>query len=396
MPHCPKCGSFKLTSSGVRNNKRRYRCRCGAAPSFPIETSPGKEEHNEEKAERLSINGSEYTSDKIIEIVYSEMKNERSLLKAHGFDPEEWTLVHATNNLWHSQRPNDLGQLVMCQSKITCRPRDKTKEISEENIIKLISSLKPIKPNGNLKPIKTSPNKWLEITVTDLHLGDEGTEETVEKFLIHMREIAAKIKGQGYKVCFAQMGDLMAYDTFARTTTKGTQQHTSMSYDEVWKLSADTMIEAISVLADVAEVDVVSVCGNHDRVSVFTIFQALSFYFKYHPRVKVDAVMSNRKYRVFGPTLVYFVHGDVPQKNIDSLCEREAREEFGKSVHAEIHLGHLHHEYAKEADGVTLRWLKSLAKTNEWHYYNGYTGTSPALMSFVWDDKGLREMWWSR
>jgi hypothetical protein len=98
---------------------------------------------------------------------------------------------------------------------------------------------------------------------------------------------------------------------------------------------------------------------------------------------------------MFFDNLVMWTHGDMNKSNLKSLLHREARAEYGRSKHAEIHAGHYHHERTIEGDGVTLRYIGSMARSDNWHKRSGYTGARENVTSFVWSDGGLEEIWYS-
>ena len=68
----------------------------------------------------------------------------------------------------------------------------------------------------------------------------------------------------------------------------------------------------------------------------------------------------------------------------------EAREEWGRTLYHEFHLGDLHHEIVTENGGLTIRRLSSLTATDGWHAGMGFVGAIQKAQAFVWNkERGL-------
>lgn len=74
-----------------------------------------------------------------------QSKNPDYVLQAHGYDPENWELVQATNNIWEQNNQVD-GLIQLYQSKIVVKPKPKG-----FNLAAFTESIKPVK----LTTIKT-------------------------------------------------------------------------------------------------------------------------------------------------------------------------------------------------------------------------------------------------
>jgi hypothetical protein len=163
---------------------------------------------------------------------------------------------------------------------------------------------------------------------------------------------------------------------------------------EVLDLGLGMLIEGIQRLAELAFVEVLRIPGNHDRFFMYTVIKALDYYFMQDENVAVDTDHRSRKYRVIGKALVGWEHGSMPKKNAGGWLSIEAREEWGTTEWAEIHAGHWHAQITTEKNGLIIRYLSTMAPTNEWHFDKGYVGNVRSTASFLWDlEKELKEIW---
>jgi hypothetical protein len=84
------------------------------------------------------------------------------------------------------------------------------------------------------------------------------------------------------------------------------------------------------------------------------------------------------------------------RKNIGDWLIDRAREDYGKSLYAEVHSGHIHHEYVRQDGAIIVRSLPTISNASWWEHQQGYPKGMKTMMSFVWShDNGLREMWYS-
>lgn len=355
-------------------------------------------------SEEIKQDGS-IVSDKLIRIREMDSKNPKSVLEAHGFDPEQWILINAKNNFWNGMRPKDRGLLVLFQSKITVKPR-KESEITFSQVDDFFKNYQSTtKSDSSFTPRGYDKDGMvLEINLADLHVGNIGAYNVVEKDIFEkvdyvIEDILSRIKYVKIsKIILVQNGDILHADTKGRTTTSMTHTVTtdgSTNY-EMFDKGVGLLINAIDKLEKVAPVHVVGIYGNHDMILSYTLMKSLEFYYRENKNVTVDASHNPRKFMKFGNNLVLWAHGDISVKNVKSMIQKEARKEFGETKFAEIHLGNFHHQSVLEGDGIIIRYLPSISPTDEWHADKGYVGSIKTVQSFLWDlEIGLRETWFS-
>lgn len=347
---------------------------------------------------KIEIDGSQ-TSDRLIAIAEDEAKDPRRLLECHNYDPDEWELIDATNNLWHGMRSWRLAntRLVMYQSKIRARPKREI-GLTLEMIGDYFENFKG-KTAEIIKPANNKGEYLGEICLADMHSGKHPYMETSsveERLKYTIGDIVPRLSPLKLeRIYLVSLGDLLHFDNKDKNTTGGTDLNSGgESAEEVFRSTTDMLIAGINDLAAIAPLEIIHIPGNHDRLTSFAMLTALDYYYHKSKAVTVDAGRSARKYRLWGVNLIGWTHGDMPKKNIDKWLHVEAREEWGKAKFAEVHAGHFHTQVTQEDNGMIVRYLPSFTPTDEWHYERGYIGNVQATMSFLWGKElGLREIW---
>lgn len=341
-----------------------------------------------------------YTSDKLIKINDEDLKDPEFLLKAHGFDPNEWELISAKNSIWNQGGKSGIKNLY--SSKVNVKPRigvteDEIKTFYED----LVRKYNPntdfwlnIKPDGGI---------LYEIPVMDLHYGKFASgnltngaydyNEAERCFNTIVSEAIEDIKSRNVAKILMPIGnDLLHFDNVQGTTTRGTAQDTNMRHQEMFKGCVEMLIDGITALSEYAPVDIIYVPGNHDFSSSWHVVMTLWAYFHNNPNVLVDVDMHPRKYYEWGNCLIGFTHGDKEGKRLDKIMQVEAKEAWGRSKYCEWHNAHLHSEQAiRELGGIIIRNLPSVTGEDNWSHESGYVGAVRKCICFIWDkEKGLK------
>ena len=162
----------------------------------------------------INADGSQ-KSDKLLRMSEENSKDPEFLLKAHGYDPNEWEIVSSKSSIWNQHNKQD-GTLTLYSSKITARPL--TNKFNIDDVIAKLEKVKPKKLNISKKP-NTAREGLLEIPLFDQHFGIS----TYEDYLETQERIGQKIaKKQWDEVLFVIGQDLLHNDGFTSQTTKGT------------------------------------------------------------------------------------------------------------------------------------------------------------------------------
>lgn len=353
---------------------------------------------------------------RLVEMNDEDDKSPTRMMELHGFDPNEWILIDCVNNEWnaqvhHSRVDADGRKLEMRQSKIRVKPKVKT--ITLEDIKKWFDET-TFTVNAPLTvPLQYDPNgETLELDFADLHNGlyawiaETGANYDIKiarKFFMRaIADILSRCHGRKFKqIILALLGDLLHTDNESQTTTKGTFQQVDGRIPLVFTETLEMLIEAVTQLAAIAPVDVLYTRGNHDYVTGWTLIKALEQRFYSDTNITVDVCPDTQKHRLIGNTLIGFVHGAMPEKNLSGWLQVLGRK-LDKSIpFMEVHSGHRHEERLTEIkqtkmnEGVVVRTMPTISNSSTWEHDEGYAGATRAVMCFVWDDvRGLREIWY--
>ena len=365
-----------------------------------------------ENAEEVSSNqkvtykeNGEMIFEGIIELLTGQAITPEIVMEAHNLKPDEWKVISFTSNAWQSQVKGG-NKIVLWQSKITVKPRT-TNEITFEDVDRYFEN-KDL--NAPIVPIKSDYNKKgeiLEICIPDLHSGllawrhetgdDYDLNIAKERFFKAISDIVSRSENCSFsKILFVTLGDLLHTDNDAQTTTKGTFQQVDGRLAKIFDYTLDMIIDAIKMLSNIAPVEVIYICGNHDRVLGYTLIKAAKKAFTENGRVEFDVSPNPQKFRLLGNTLIGWTHGDMPKKNMLGWLQDRARKEFGESKYAEIHSGHFHSEQVQTGAGVTIRYMPNLASASYWEHQQGFPHTTKTVMCYRWHrEKGLRSIWYN-
>lgn len=349
-----------------------------------------------------------HVSSKLIDLSLEELslmenKSVEFLLRAHGYDPEEWELVNTTSRKWGIYSKIDKIQTLYA-SKIICRPRKD--ELSIENIKKIFSEMDREYSPISHTPIKySSTGKMLELSIADLHLGklcwvgdsnDTYNFEIARKrFFYIINDVLSKVNNHSFqKILFVWSNDFFHFDNLASSTTAGTRQDTDLKLTQMFKIGMKMLIEAVDILKSIAPVETFYIGSNHDKLLSYFATETLAAWFRNESRVTVDTDPTIRKYVEFGKCLIQFSHGHSEGKRIGDVMSIEEREAWGRCPYNEVHAGHFHSERTVTKDnGVIVRYLGSPTGTDTWHYESGYVGAIKKGQSFIWDkETGLEQI----
>ena len=371
-----------------------------------------KIEDNIPKQETIEIhsNGSQ-TSSKLLKMNEQQNKNPAFLLEAHGYDSKEWMILSSKSSIWNTNSKEN-GIQDLYSSKITVKPL--TEGIKLEDIE---NHFKNYKPHFNSKsPIIKNSKKMFELPIVDLHIGkmawgSESGENFDSKILKDnfyqiLSDILNKISGQSFeKIIFPFGNDLLNTDNMEGNTTGGTRQDNDLRIQKMFNIGSEMMIDMISELQKIAPVEVLLVTGNHSRLTEFYLSRLLEAYFRNCSHITFDNRPCKRKYVEYGNSLIGFSHGETEKTRIGGLMPVEVPEMWGRTKYREFHLGHLHSEQAKQAegivfkkqiqesDGLIIRHLPSITGSDVWHYNSAYVGAIRKTQGFIYDKEyGLTDI----
>lgn len=254
-----------------------------------------------------------------------------------------------------------------------------------------------------MKYRKLSDPHLLEISIADAHFGKYAWDkETGHDYDL---SVATKLyqqafedllnKTQSYKIekiTIPLGNDLFHIDNRAGTTERGTIVDYDSRYTKIITTVQQALVEAIDLALEVAPVEVLHVPGNHDRTVSWHLSNWLHAHYGGRTKsVTVDIEPRTRKYQLYGNTLLGWTHGDQEKhRDLPLIMASEAADLWAKSLHREIHLGHLHQRKqlvylgTDTRHSVTVRVLPSISATDYWHYANGYVGSPRAAEAYLY------------
>lgn len=384
----------KIMSENIRSISRRYRQANNLDENFC--KLPEKHSEVEETNITLEFNkdGSQ-TSERKIELGKNEELTPNLLLQKHGFDINKFKLVSAKNSKWVSQAKG--GKVVqLYSSKITVKPVNDF-VISQENIDKIVSGIK-------IKPIKTTYKKTryadngkaLVLPISDLHYqllatngstGDNYTKEIAENLYYYIIEdVLERTQHLKFEKIFYTIGsDMFNSDNKAGTTTKGTPQNNDGEIEEAIIDMTDIIVNCIEKLRTISNVEVIYINSNHDSMTSFGVANTLRKLYDKSDDVNIDYKWIDRKYKVFGNTLLGFAH-NLKDNKVNDIIQADARHLMSETTNTVYFLAHLHHENCKDVGGTDVRRLPTVSALSRWAYENGYNAVRKN-QSFIIDGK---------
>jgi hypothetical protein len=337
------------------------------------------------------------------------------ILTAHGLKAELWEMVSYKHNTWNSQLKGGILQISF-QSKLTAKPRQNAVTFTDiENYFKNKDFGVGIKKT---EALRYDPNgEILEICLPDLHNGllawrketgkDYDIQIAKEHFYQCLYDITNRCENKRLKkIVFVTLGDLMHIDNDMQTTTKGTFQQSDGRTAKIFDATLDMLVDGITILGDIAPVDVIYLAGNHDRTTGYMVIKAAEQAFRKDDNITFDTAPNPQKFKLMGNVLIGWTHGDMQKQNMSGWLQQTARREYGQSKFAEVHAGHYHSlktietkrdmTQTDDAGGIVIRYLPTICNASYWEHQQGYGSAVKALMAFVWNEvNGLREMWQS-
>lgn len=270
------------------------------------------------------------------------------------------------------------------------------KEIERRFVLSLPYDIQPI-------DLPKARNPYIAvISPTDFHWGKYASAMTGDEYNRNIardrlmettKEVLARVvqRGRPEKIVVALGGDGLHFDTYYKKTTQGTPQDADGTPEEIAWTWIELCRDYISMVSQIAPVDLFVIPGNHDRFSAVFLRAAMKGWFSAISCVKVIDIHAPRQYLHYGNSMIGFLHGDIGKvSDWPAIMAGEERKMWGNTEHKFIFTGHFHTERELPTFGnVTVYRMPSLAGTDLWHFNNGYKSRK-ALVCYIIDvDKGV-------
>jgi hypothetical protein len=321
------------------------------------------------------------SSNKLIRMSIEESKDPSFLLRAHGYDPNEWELISAKSKIWNAYSKQD-GTVQLYASSISVKP--KTNGFTIDKLLEEIRKVPPAYVKREYKNV--SDKRLLEIPFFDSHFGisDFDYYKTTQDDTMDLIE-----SREWEEVVFIIGQDMLHNDNFRGQTANGTQIE-AVDMAKAWRDAKQFYYPLVEkALEQANRVKIIYSKGNHDESMSWAFVQLLKERF---PQVEIDDSFVERKIHTFGKVFIGITHGDKARKNLHNLFQVEFPMEWAQSQTREIHSGHLHTEDCKDWFGMMVRTLATRNKTDKWHMDNGYVGNHKRFMLFEYDEKELKSI----
>ena len=342
---------------------------------------------------------------KVVEYSKEVFGDKRKMLEYLGYNADEWEFVFLTTSMWNQHtKEQTTKQLYAVKFKI--KPLIKTLTLD-----KALESAKEVFDKG-IEPIKFKKEKkkklndelLIEIPAIELHLGkyaeelesgqNYGTEIAKSRFYEILRQILEMQEIVKADRCVVMIGnDFFNSDTVGNTTTKGTQQFNDIRWKSLFIVGLELYKDFFNTLrCRFNHVDVRLCQGNHDVMSSFYLYMALSAYYRLDAIVKFEENYREYQCYRFGDNAIFFGHGDTNLKRLVQSIPAEFYKEWGESKFRELHVQHLHSEFTvDEHNGMITRRISSPTAVDSWHYSERFNTAVQKHQVFLWHkSQGLK------
>lgn len=335
----------------------------------------------EEQDEWEILSDGSYRSRKLIWLNSQQEKDPVALLKAHGFDPNEWDLISAKNKMWNVYSKIDKTQ-VQYSSTITVKP--KRQDFDQYVLERIIDRLPNVEvPKNTPEPVNEEP--YLNIPLFDMHFGpaDYDFYKQTQARILHYLEKPRK------DVLFIVGQDLFHNNDFQGHTASGRdieKVDMEKAFEDAWKFYVP-LIEA--AIQNSEQVHVYYSIGNHDEYAAWSFVKALEK--RYGEQARFDTRFKERKVHMLGRNFIGMNHSD--KKKMQRLPENfavEFPELWAKATTREVFTGHDHKEevitIVSDYGGIVLRKMPTGNRTDDWHDAMGYTTAHKRFQIFFYDE----------
>jgi hypothetical protein len=392
-----------------------YSFQLGDEPDEPAAAMPPEKEQYEYKGDQLAI-----------ELGATRIKTLEELVERCQVDLDKWEVVSFKVKKWDAYAAqkatsvcleNRRGQKYIGwergETKIIVEPlwavsatfKKKLAQIAVRDELEAMKAeFKQFAPvyEPILRPAGNSGN-MLEVNICDHHLGKLGWHEETG-YSDYDLKIAEKLFDDAVdstiarttcyapeKIVFVVGNDLLNFDNFEATTTKGTPVACDSRFPKVYRTTRILITRSVEKLRRIAPVRVVMVPGNHDRLANFTLGDALEVQFARCPDVEIDNQPRTDKYYQHGKCMLMWLHGNTGKlEDYPLFMATQQPKMWGETIYREAHTGDKHQRKLIELHGVAVRILPTLCAPDDWHATQKFTGNIRMAEAYVWNaDTGL-------
>lgn len=345
---------------------------------------------------------------KIVNSIESLSGDKNKILNMLGYSEKEWELLKWRTSIWDGGKDGQTRYAVKFKLKPITEP---SPEDYAEAVVKALKQyVKPLSWNADKKAVTDDLNnsKLMEIPPIELHLGKMASKQTTgeeysveiakQRFFDIFEQVYTRQTQEKCANCLLVIGsDFFNSESDNATSTHKIPQQNCAHYIDLFTEGVNMYLTAIRNLRSLFnKVNVILCAGNHARAMEFFLYVALQQAFKGDNVVSFRENYMETQYFEFGDNVIFFNHGDNELKRLMQSIPAEFGHIWGKHLHRELHLGHLHKEFAvDDASGMITRRIGSPCATDVWHKIKRFVGAQKKHQVFVWDKKiGLLDIFY--
>ncbi len=333
----------------------------------------------------------------------SHIKDLTSLLEYYNLSLEDWKVDKCIPNMWEvtgfDKKTGEQKTVQNHQIKAWLSKKIKNVDNKTDFVKELVEEIKHYSTQVPPRIRKVAVNRnMLLVNLSDLHLGrlSWAVETGFGNYDI---KIAVKIVNDAVdtilqrakcydigKIVFLVGGDYFNYNTSNPypQTVNGTPQESDVRQTKMFRIGRQLACRQIERFAEVADVKVLMVAGNHDSELLFGLGEVLEAKYENNKRITVDNSPNVRKYLSFGSTLIGASHGKYEKKaNLPMLMANESKR-FSISKYKYFHVGHRHHERVEDYQGVLIITAPTPAEVDSHESKMGYTMSNRCIKAWIY------------
>lgn len=341
----------------------------------------------------ISADGTQ-TRQALLELSEETIKTPILLLRAHGYDPNEFELVNVKNSMWH-QKSNQDGLHTLYASKITVKPRT---EISIEKVKEIFDNMNRTYTRPKINRYEANGRReCLIINFFDVHFAKlahitESGESynykvAQERISYSIDKYISKYKNRNIEQIIFAIGQDFFNSEPTGNTVGNTKQDNDLRYSVMFEKGVESLIQCIDKLEESFKCKIIIplVQGNHSTYTEYYAAQYLKAWYRKDENIQVDADPLPRKYYTYGVNLFGFTHNSEEGKRLHSLMQIEQPRMWADTFERTWFTGHLHSEDVTEANGVYIRQAPTLCGTDAWHKKKGFVNPIKRTQAFIYD-----------
>jgi hypothetical protein len=316
-----------------------------------------------------------------------EIKSLDELIEKCKIDTEKWEITKYVQNYWGNGN-NPRWQVKAWLAK------KKEEQLFQNYFTDFLASYEPI--SQDIMSPKFVGNKFpamLVINKQDSHLnkydidGNNDIAKRLANIVYKLEMIAnqATLSNNLNQITYI-IGSDEFNSEFTGTTTKGTPQTNTHTYQDSFQFICEHEILVITMLLQYAEnVNVVYVAGNHDEYVGWHLVTWLQSYFRNIDRLTFDISPKYRKYISYGGSALMFNHGDaIKPAKLAALFPIEFREGWSFHNNFYIFTGDKHHEISHDFNGIKFYQIPAFSNAKSlWDDKNGHTMSKAEVTGFL-------------